>query len=54
MTVGYSYVGIWDNYGNPIQVLPIDEVPARAAVLSKPVARPRIPLLGRRRCARRR
>ena len=35
---GYSYVGIWDNFGNPIQVLPIDEVPARAAVLDKPVA----------------
>jgi hypothetical protein len=36
-TAGYSYVGIWDNFGNPIQVLPIDEVPGRAAVLDKPV-----------------
>lgn len=34
---GYSYVGIWDNFGKPIQVLPIDEVPARVAVLDTPV-----------------
>jgi len=33
---GYSHVGIWNNFGKPIQVLPIDEVPARAAVLDKP------------------
>jgi FkbM family methyltransferase len=33
---GYSYVGIWNNLGKPIQVLPIDEVPAQAAVLDKP------------------
>ena len=36
-TIGYSYVGIWDNFGKPIQVLPIDEVPAIAAVLDKRV-----------------
>ena len=34
---GYSYVGIWDNFGKPIQVLPIDEVPVRAAELDTPV-----------------
>ena len=34
---GYWYVGIWDNFGRAIKVLPIDEVPARAAVLDKPV-----------------
>jgi FkbM family methyltransferase len=34
---GYSYVGIWDNFGKPIEVLPIDEVPTRVAVLDKPV-----------------
>jgi FkbM family methyltransferase len=34
---GYSYVGIWDNFGKPIEVLPIDEAPTRAAVLDKPV-----------------
>lgn len=33
---GYSQVGIWDDFGKPIQLLPIDEVPARAAVLDKP------------------
>jgi FkbM family methyltransferase len=32
---GYSSVGIWDNFGNAIQALPIDEVPARATVLDK-------------------
>jgi FkbM family methyltransferase len=37
-TMGYSYVGIWDNFGNVIQGLPIDEVPARAAVLDKSLA----------------
>lgn len=36
-TAGYSYVGIWDNFGKPIQVLPIDRVPAIAAVLDKRV-----------------
>jgi FkbM family methyltransferase len=36
--IGYSHVGIWDNFGNSLQVLPIDEVPARAAVLDKSVA----------------
>ncbi|WP_156744760.1 hypothetical protein [Mycobacterium sp. 852014-52450_SCH5900713] len=35
-TAGYSHVGIWDNFGTPIQLLAIDEVPARAAVLDKP------------------
>lgn len=34
---GYSHVGIWDNFGSPIRVQPIDEVPAMAAVLDKPV-----------------
>jgi FkbM family methyltransferase len=34
---GYSYVGIWDNFGKPIQVVPIDEVRARAAVLEMSV-----------------
>lgn len=34
---GYSYVGIWDNFGKPINVLPIDEMRAQAAVLDKPV-----------------
>jgi FkbM family methyltransferase len=34
---GYSHVGIWDNFGKPIQVLPINEVPARAAVLDTPI-----------------
>jgi FkbM family methyltransferase len=33
---GYSYVGIWNNFGKPIEVLPIDELPARAAALDKP------------------
>ena len=32
---GYSHVGIWDNFGKPMQVPPIEEVPARAAVLDK-------------------
>jgi FkbM family methyltransferase len=36
-TAGYSYVGIWDKFGKPIQVLPIDEVPAMATVLDTPV-----------------
>ena len=34
---GYSHVGIWDNFGNPIRLQPIDEVPAMTAVLDKPV-----------------
>ena len=34
---GYSHVGIWDNFGNPIRLQPIDEVSAMAAVLDKPV-----------------
>lgn len=34
-TAGYSYVGIWDNFGRPVQALPIDEVPATAAVLDR-------------------
>ncbi|BBZ39207.1 hypothetical protein MCNS_22700 [Mycobacterium conspicuum] len=33
---GYSDVGIWNNFGKPIEFLPIDEVPARAVVLDKP------------------
>jgi FkbM family methyltransferase len=33
---GYSHVGIWNNFGKPIEYLPIDEVPSRAAVLDKP------------------
>jgi FkbM family methyltransferase len=37
-TAGYVNVGIWDNFGKPIEVLPIDEVPARATVLDKRVA----------------
>jgi FkbM family methyltransferase len=37
-SAGYSSVGIWDNFGNAIQALPIDEVPARAAVLDKPLS----------------
>jgi FkbM family methyltransferase len=34
----YSYVGIWDNFGKPIQVLPIEDVSASAAVLDTPFA----------------
>jgi FkbM family methyltransferase len=37
-TAGYVKVGIWDNFGKPIEVLQIDEVPARAAVLDTCVA----------------
>ncbi|WP_141681176.1 FkbM family methyltransferase [Mycobacterium malmoense] len=36
MAAGYTDVGIWDNFGNPIQLLPIEDVPARTAVLDKP------------------
>jgi len=35
-SAGYSTVGVWDNFGNPIMVLPIEEVSARAAILDKP------------------
>lgn len=38
MAAGYAYVGIWDNFGNPLWVLPIEVVPARAAVLDKSLA----------------
>jgi FkbM family methyltransferase len=36
-TIGYSHVGIWDNFGKPLEILPIDEVPARAGMLDKSV-----------------
>lgn len=35
---GYSLVGIWDNFGKPIQLVSIDEAPVRAAVLDTPLA----------------
>ena len=34
---GYSYVGIWNNFGQPIQVLPIEEAPDQALLLDQPV-----------------
>jgi hypothetical protein len=37
-TMGYSYVGIWDNFGNPIEILSIEYVPARAELLDASVA----------------
>ncbi|MGD1174063.1 FkbM family methyltransferase [Mycobacterium seoulense] len=33
---GYSHVGIWDNFGKPIELVPIEAVPPRTAVLDKP------------------
>jgi FkbM family methyltransferase len=33
---GYSTVGVWDNFGNPIELLRIDDVQGRAAILDKP------------------
>ncbi|ORC07034.1 hypothetical protein B4U45_10860 [Mycobacterium persicum] len=35
---GYSFVGIWDDFGKPIQVVSIDEVPTIASVMDKPVS----------------
>lgn len=35
---GYSFVGIWDDFGEPIQVVSIDEVPTIASVLDKSVS----------------
>jgi FkbM family methyltransferase len=35
---GYSFVGIWNNYGEPLQIVPISELPALAGVLELPLA----------------
>ncbi|ORB86262.1 hypothetical protein B1987_23630 [Mycobacterium kansasii] len=34
-TAGYAHAGIWDNFGRPVRALPVDELPAAAAVLDK-------------------
>ena len=36
-SLGYSVVGIWDNFGSKLEFLPIDRIAARSAVLDQSV-----------------